>query len=124
MCVFLVWMRGRPVRLLLAAFVGSLIAGVFCTTAGLAAPLATTAGSSGANVIVSPRPADCAADDAAQAQLISSEPMPCARMLVIARWAAISDQRRVALIQPVDRSPDAKAAMAKAKGIVKPTNPK
>ena len=94
MRVFLVWMRGRPVRLLLAAFVASLIAGVFCTTAGLAAPLATTAGSSGANVIVSPRPADCAADDSAQAQSISSEPMPCARMLVIARWAAISDQRR------------------------------
>ncbi len=82
------------IRRLLVVFAASLFAVVVGQASGLGTALEATTEPGVASVITSPSPLDCVEEDSAEAQLISVEPMPCSRMLVIGRWAAITDQRR------------------------------
>ena len=76
------------IRRLLVVFAASLFAVVVGQASGLGTALEATTEPGVASVITSPSPLDCVEEDSAEAQLISVEPMPCSRMLVIGRWAA------------------------------------
>ena len=85
-------------RRLLVVFAASLFAVVVGLASGLSSGLGTaplgTSERDAAGAITSPGPRDCVEADSAAVRLISVEPMPCSHMLVIGRWAAITDQRR------------------------------
>ena len=82
------------IRRLLVVFAASLFAVVVGQASGLGAGLEEMATADVASVFTTPSPLDCVEEESVAARLISVEPMPCARMLVVGRWAAITDQRR------------------------------
>ena len=107
MRVFLSWQRRCRWRVLLSSqsamtmfrrllviSVAVLVLVVAGQSSGLGADLAETTTPDADSLITSASPLDCVVDESTDVRLISVEPMPCARMIVIRRWAAITDQRR------------------------------
>ena len=96
------WRRGllpgrsakNMIRRLLVVFAASLFAVVVGQASGLGAGLEEMATADVASVFTTPSPLDCVEEESVATRLISVEPLPCARMLVVGRWAAITDQRR------------------------------